>query len=481
MAQPLNKKKSKVLTLEQRNTLDKHLVALADAMSSRTSIIEKLGKSYGQASVKRDLYKALGYESEPTFTSYYARYKRQDIAKPIVNALPDACWRLVPEIADAEKDESPFEDALRDIINTANAWHYFARADRISGIGQYGCLLLGFADGGDLAQPLQNGKELLYLRPYMQIHANVKEFVEEAKDKRYGLPLFYELSVKTGDKEDKMKVHYSRIIHICENATDDDLVGTPRLESVLNRLQDLELISGGSSEMFWRGAFPGFAFKAETDAQFDSEALTDLDDEIQEYLQELRRYIRLQGIDVQPLSPQVSDPTNHIEMLLTLISAATRIPKRILLGSERGELASSQDERAWLDRIDERRQSHCEPVIIRPFVDTLIAANIIPPPPSGSYAVEWPPLVVMGDSERAEIASKVTDALSKYVATPGLSSIVPPELYLSKYLEFSQEEINQAKALLGAEFEEVLGTEDVDVSDHSDEGVPEDVPIDEEV
>jgi hypothetical protein len=472
MAQPLaGSKKGGIIKLsrDQRKAINRQFFTLATELVSRASLADKLGKSYWPASggnAQRDLYKTLGYELNPNFNSYYARYRRQDIAKAVVEALPNACWRLKPTVVDSKEQGSTFEIELEKVIKEKKIWQLLSRADRISGIGEFGAILMGFDDSKDLAEPLLKASRLIYLRPYTQEFITVDTLVDDNTNERYGLPETYLLSVAEGTKnttsqaKKEMKVHFSRIIHVSEGLVEDDLYGTPRLEAVLNRLQDLEMIAGGSSEMFWRGAFPGYAFKAQADAQFDPESLEDLEDEIQDYLHELRRYIRLQGIDVQELQPQVSDPTNHVDVLVTLIAVASRIPKRILLGSEPGELASSQDERAWLDRVDERRTDHCEANIIRPLVNSMILAGCIPEPASGEYNVVWPPLIVMGDKDKTEIARLATEALSKYVGTPGLSTALPFEMYLKKYLGWTEDEIDQAKELLGQDMEKALGEEE---------------------
>ena len=111
------------------------------------------------------------------------------------------------------------------------------------------------------------------------------------------------------------------------------------------------------------------------------------------YLHGFQRYLRLQGIDIQELKPQLADPSNHFAVLINMISIATGIPKRILLGSERGELASSQDEKNWADQIDSRRKDHCEPMILRPLIDSLIGVGVLPEP-KGEY------VVVIGPAEQ---------------------------------------------------------------------------------
>jgi hypothetical protein len=431
--------------------------SLAETIVSRTMLEDRLGKSYYPSTgggAKRDLYKTLGYLLIPEFNDYYARYRRQDVAKRIVDAPVSASWRKKPAITELELGEkqTEFEKGWLKLQRDKRVFHYLSRGDRIAGIGRFGIILLGFGDGMPLNKPVGQGKALHYLRPYTESSIEVLKWEENTKNERYGLPLIYGITTNVrGSSVGQGKaigVHYSRTIHIAEGLVDDDVLGTPRLEAVLNRLHDIELISGGSSEMFWRGGFPGYAFKLEPDAQVDPQALEDLEDEIQDYLHELQRYIRLQGIDVKALEVQVADPSSHIDMLISLISAATGIPKRILTGSERGELASSQDERAWADRIDERRKDHCEPVILRAFIDKMILTGVLPAPSSGDYQVVWPDMIAIGEKDLMEIAQKAMDAFQKYISSGG-DTYLPFEVFAKKFLKFDDNELKQMKEIQG--------------------------------
>lgn len=423
---------------------ERQLYQLASELLGRAQLASKLGQSYGG---DRDLYEALGYKKEPTFDDYYVVYKRQDVAKRIITAPVNGVWRLKPDIIENEDKETKFEKAWIDFVKNKNPYHYIARADRISGIGQYGALFIGFDDVkkiADAAQECTKAKDVLYLRPYMQKNVEIATWETEASDPRYGMPKTYRLQTSLqGASSQSVVAHWSRLIHIAEGLEENDVVGTPRLECVLNRLQDLDLISGGSAEMFWRGAFPGYAFVADPDATIKPQAMTDLKAEIEAYVHNLTRYMRLKGMSVQDLASQVADPSNHFDLLISLISAATGIPKRILLGSERGELASSQDKDNWAEQIEDRRLDYAEPMILRPFIDRLIKIGILPTPGEDGYTVEWPDLFAASENEQAIVSKTRTEALAAYANSPAASLVVPHTFYLSKFLGFTTDEIEQ--------------------------------------
>lgn len=422
------------------------LFAMASILASRANLASRLGMSFGE---KRDIYEALGYPKSPGFDDYVACYKRQDVARAIIDAPVRACWRKKPRITESKEKDTDFEKAWRSLVASKGIYHYLSRVDKMASIGCFAILFMGLDDGIDMGREAKSAKNLLYLMPYSQSNAIISTSETDKKNPRYGLPATYSLTMKAHTTEGNLSssVHWSRVIHVAEDCLEDNVLGLPSLEPVLNRLIDLERVAGGSSEMFWRGAFPGYGFKQDPGTSMGKQDLDDLKNEIEDYMHKLQRYIRLRGISVENLAQQVSDPSNHVGILIDLIACAKRIPKRILMGSERGELASSQDERAWNDRIDERRREHCEPVILRPFIDRLITVGVLPRP-AGGYAVEWPSLTITSAKENAEVAQQTSMALKNYVDAMGADQVVPPEIFLREVLGFSEEVISEIELIV---------------------------------
>ena len=418
------------------------LQQLTSVIASRATLASKLGESFDG---DRELYTACGYPELITYARYKGRFTRQDIAKRIVTAYPDATWRGIPDVYETEDDkETEFEKAWDKLLKDVSVYHYLNRVDKITGIGRYGVLFMGFDDGLLMDQPVENAKELLYLQPYAENHATISQIVTDRKDKRYGLPLYYKLqmgasNISSGTKvstTQEERVHWSRVIHVAEGCTESDVYGTPRLECVYNRLQDIETITGGSAEMFWRGGFPGMSLEADAGTALQGTAA--LEDEIEAYMQGLTRVLRLQGIKANQLDTQVANPKFHIEVQLQLISGATGIPVRILTGSERGELASTQDKGNWDSRVDERRKTFAGPSILTPLIDRLIEVGVLPGPKDG-YTIEWPDIGALDEKEMAEIAKNKAEAMAKYVSS-GAEAIMPPQVFLVSVLGYTDEE-----------------------------------------
>lgn len=431
------------ISKQTMNTMVQNVIQ--NELSTRIALSAILGKSYGGT---RDLYSVLGYPTTLTYEQYASRYFRQDVAARVVNAPVEASWRKTPIVTDLEKDSgktSQFTDTWQNLVRVKKVYRYMERADKLAGIGRYSVLFMGFNDGADTESPVASAKELLYLSVYSELNATITTWDTDVKSERFGLPLIYSLntSQEGRGKTSTIRVHYSRILHIVQDPLEDDIYGTPVLENIYNRLQDTELISGGSAEMFWRGAFPGYNFKLDPEASITPQSLDLVKDEIQKLMHGLTRYIRTQGISAEALATQIEDPSNHLDVQISLISAATGIPKRILMGSERGELASSQDQKEWNDRVEERRTNVCENAILRPFIDSLVKVGVLPKAQNGTYSIDWPPLQVFSEKDKAEVAEKRTNSLTKYASTPGADIVCPPELYLKKYMDFDDDEIKQ--------------------------------------
>lgn len=419
--------------------------AALEAIITRAALGARLGQSYAG---ERDVYTALGYSKILRFDDYMGKYKRQDIAKAVINAPVSYSWLKPPILTDSEKDDTDFEKAWIALVKDRRIYHYMARADRLAGVGKYSIMILGTDDKAEFDQPLEKASELLYLTPVSEKNATIKTCVTETKDPRFGLPETYQVTFSQGGSTSLSKqVHHSRVIHIAEEQLEGDTEGTPKLEAVYNRLENLELIVGGGAEMFWRGALPGMGFKIDPGFDISDQDKDALKVQIEEYIHGLSRTLRLKGVSIEEIKQQIADPTGNAAIVIDLIACATRIPKRILMGSERGELASSMDEQSWLMTIESRRLQHCEPTIIRPFVDRLITTGILPAPMDG-YTVEWPDLMNANDKDVAEVAVKVADAMKKYMES-GANEIMPIEVFFEEVLGLSKEKIAKILEILG--------------------------------
>ena len=423
----------------------KQIQALTSVLIARAGLAARLGIQYDG---DRKLYKALGYKEILDYTDFLAQYTRHDLANAIIDRPVKATWQGQLELVESqEADKTPFEQAWFDLNKKLKLRSVLSRVDRLTGIGRYGVLLLGLDDVSDqngFVNPVKKGKrQLLYIRPFGEESAKIDTWVADPHDDRYGLPLIYNVQVSdiASGKSTTIRVHYSRLIHITDDNLESEVYGTPRLEAVFNRLMDAEKVVGGDAEMFWRNARPGFQGDVDPEFNMGSEAEEALEDQLKEYENDLRRIFISQGVKLNPLTQTISDPKNHLDVIITCISAKTGIPKRILSGSERGELASTQDTGEWKTYVQSRREDHAEPHIIFPLVERLIEYQILPEPDK-DYTVDWLDLFSISEKERVEIGKSRANAIREYTTNPTAEALIPPEAFFEFCLGFSTQQID---------------------------------------
>lgn len=366
---------------------------------------------------KRDLWKTFGYPVDISLQQYWLRYKRDGIGRRVIRSYPEACWRQPPLIFDNagvsddpnDKDYSPFVEAAGNFFEHTGAFRYLSRADVLSRTGHYAILLLGFDDDAELSEPMDGEANLVYLATYSEHSAKITKWEEDRKSPRYGFPVTYSVTPRNDDgasgSKQSFTVHHTRVIHIAEGADEDEIFGTPALRPIWNYLLDLEKVVGSGSETFWLNARGGMSIEVAPDAQLTDTAREAMKTQVDEFENELRRVFALQGASAKPLLMQVNDPSPNANLILQLISGETGIPNRLLLGSERGELASSQDASSWEARVDERNRHHCEPNILIPFIDRMIETGNLPEPEEQWFA-EWPEASAMTPDKQADVAIK---------------------------------------------------------------------------
>ena len=112
------------------------------------------------------------------------------------------------------------------------------------------------------------------------------------------------------------------------------------------------------------------------------------------------------------------------------------------MGSERGELASTQDTSEWKEYVQARLEDHAEPNILRPFVDALIKYGILPTPVTGDYTIRWNDLYSLSEKARVDIGKSRATAIREYTYTPMAETILPPDAFFELCLGLNREQIN---------------------------------------
>lgn len=438
-----------------------HKLGIANYLLTRSPLGDMTGLGVDQDD--RDLDNECGYPVTPTVDLYHQLYDREGIATRIVEVFPDECWSVYPQVYETEKDiRTGFERAWDKLCDDIDPLHYLHRADILSGIGHFGVLLLGLADGRSLDRPApginkkglkslkktESRNKLIYLMPFPEQLVRIVEFEKDPYNPRYRQPTMYALRMSDPTVESEstslvseMKevvVHWSRILHIADNRKSSEVFGVPRMRPVLNRIFDIRKVLGSSAEMFWKGGFPGYTFETYPDIAAEAELnQEELELQIEEYVKGLKRYMANVGGSFKSLAPQVADPTNHLVQQVSVVCATLGVPLRIFMGSEAGHLASTQDAGTWNRRLGRRQRMYLTPKIIKPFIQRLVLLGVLPEPER--ILVNWLDLNSMSDLEKSKVALTKAQALMQYV-TGGVETAFPLKEFLTFVLGMSVEE-----------------------------------------
>ena len=156
--------------------------------------------------------------------------------------------------------------------------------------------------------------------------------------------------------------------------------------------------------------------KVDPTTEIDSAEEERITAQFDEYQHNMRRFLWTRGIDLNQLMAEVSSFGGNVDTVLKIIAGTLGIPLRILVGSERGELASTQDRDNWNDQVASRRRKFGEP-LVRALVDRLIQYGALKKPPQ--YAIAWPEEEELTELQKLEAAGEAAKANQAQAAAGG--------------------------------------------------------------
>lgn len=364
---------------------------------------------------KRDYYTALGYTRTLTPELYWDRYRRNGVARRLVNALPNATWRAGADLVEDDTPEivTPFEEAWIEFAARTKAWDRMRKVDILSQLGRFGVLLIGYP--GALTSPATKRRpgSVAYLKQFSELRVKVQDgdLDTDRNSPRFGQPNRYQFTnlLKANGAQGTQFVHWSRVIHVADEAVEEDEWGEPLLASVWNWLDDLEKVAGAGSEAFWRRVQPMLGAALVPGATLPPGGEREVEEEIDKLIHGLRRWVRLSGVELDEIgTTDVANFDKQIDALISLIVTPYGIPKRIFQGSEQGDLASSQDRSNWGQNIRDRRRQFAEATVLRPLVERLQLLGQLPETPE-SYEARWPDVQDMDLGERLSLAKTAAE------------------------------------------------------------------------
>lgn len=373
---------------------------------------------------RRDLYQSMGFSRFLTPQMHYSRFRRGGIAHSIVTAYPNATWSGGADIIEDQdaEDYTPWESDVLALFKKFSLWNRILRADILAQISGYSVILIGAPGlmGTELPQ-MRSINDIKYFSCLPSDRARIASIDQNPESERFGLPEFYTCYLGTPNYSQVSntmyagnnlggtvvkRVHHSRIIHIAEGLLEDEIFGILRLEACWNLLDTADKIAHGGGEAAFRRMDPGTVISLPPDALLADGEEAAMTAEAEDFYNGISRTMQLRGgAEITLLQAKAENFGPNIKAIVELISGTTRIPQRIFFGSERGELASSQDSDNWEARKGERRKEYAVPIILYPLLGRLMDYGALPT--IDEFHVTWPDIEELDEKDKSIVTSNL--------------------------------------------------------------------------
>lgn len=381
------------------------------------------------------LYDDYGYPENLSFENYWMMYKRNGIATAGVVRPIETCWQEFPELQEKEgtHDKSAFEKQIKKEFDRLQFWTNLAEADMYSRIGEYSGVIFRFRDNKAFDQPVDTVpgqlEGIAEIIPVLQGQLKPSEFYSDVSQENYGQVKMFEFTENSIGKDSaevkrrQFKVHPDRVHIWSKNSS---LYGKPVLEAGYNDLLNIQKIIGAGGEGFWKNAKSAPVMAIDKDANLlqlaqslgakDLEELPEkLNEVVADYQKGFDKYLGVQGMEAKTLNVTLPNPKEFFLAALQSFAASLSIPLKILLGSQTGERASTEDAKEWAKTCNARRTRYIIPNINR-ILMMFEKYGILP---ERDWYLLWGDLTEATTQEKTEIASKMSEINQKMVGSGG--------------------------------------------------------------
>ena len=382
---------------------------------------------------KHNHYHDFGFPTSVEFDLLFGYYTRNSLAKAAIDKTTRKTWQDPPWLLEKPRDgsegvtkkETRLEKAIRQHFTKIRFWTKVMEADRRSLVGRYGALILRIADDKPTSEPLEQVSggldALVDVIPVWEGQLRVNKWDDDPNSLTYGDPLMFEYdesNVHNGSvtpiqvgRQRKMTVHPSRVIIWSMDGTMD---GEPSLKAGINDLLTIEKIVGAGGEGFWKNAkqAPILELDKEADIVRMAKAMGVPPDKIYDVMNEqvedwqkgFDNLLMIQGGTAKPMKVELPDPEHFYMNALQSFAASYDIPLKVLVGTQTGERASSEDASQWNQTCNFRRKNTVIPNILQ-IVARLEACGILKENPE--WFVDWTDLTESTMIEKIDRAGKM--------------------------------------------------------------------------
>tara|TARA_R110002020_G_scaffold46027_5_gene131270 strand:+ start:9191 stop:10600 length:1410 start_codon:yes stop_codon:yes gene_type:complete len=443
-----------------KDNLNKNLTSASVSNAKREvfSLINNNAKTLRDSlnlslSTDKDFNCVYGYPETISADEFWRTAERNPIASFVADGIANDCWSNGFELADCEGSLIKEVNEQLKIMSRNGLFKDLARADKMNRRNRYSIGVVMLNDGRSLDQEIGTATDIssVKIKPYRESGINISQRETDPTNIRYGLPTLYQAQVVASgnDSEDTdlstVKIHWTRVILFNEGQMDSVISGESSLKPIYNDLINLQKSVGGSSEAYFRNAFPKYSLKTD-DAEFNSayfesdEVQKGFDKAANDFINGAKPFIVGGGVSADPLNTPHASPKDTVTASLWNISANTGVPIRILTGEGSGQLAGSEDKLKYGVVINDRQNNECSCYVYQ-LIKILSNAGLIDV--QEDYQVKWPVEEPTTEKQKADIAAIKADVLQKISAAlspmTGLSGYVTQKQAMEEILEWDYE------------------------------------------
>lgn len=375
---------------------------------------------------KHNHYSDFGYPDEVTFDLAYHAYTRIGVARAGVDKTVDKTWQDTPWLQEKARDdgddaeETTLEGDIRTRFADLRIWQNLAACDRRGMVGRYSGLIMRLADNQRFDQPVgrvPGGLDgLVEVIPAWEGQLTVSQWDTDETSETYGQPKMFQFNEANVDKATtqprQFNIHPDRVLIWSETG---NIHGASALEPGYNSLLDMEKIRGAGGEGFWKNAKAGLSLEIDKEAKIAdmatamgvevTEVVDRMDEQVESFNKGFDKTLLLQGITAKPMQVTLPSPEHFFLIALQDFAASMGIPLKILVGSQSGERASTEDAQEWAKTIMSRRTDETIPNIMA-FVRRLVRFGILA---DRDWHLDWSDLTESSMSEKVALADKMAD------------------------------------------------------------------------
>ena len=357
--------------------------------------IEAMFPGYFQ-NAKHDHNKDFGYPDHVDFDAVYQRYLRNGIAFAGIEQTILKTWQDNPELwENKDVKETYGESEIRQKFDDLRLWQKLAEADRRSMVGGYSGLILRYADDKRFLEPVgtvPGGLDgLVDIIPAWAGQLTVSSWDTDEMSPTYGEPTMFGFNESAvGDNSDRQAKNRSFELHpdrVLIWSKDGTVHNHSILEPGFNNLIDMEKISGAGGEGFWKNAKSAPVMETDADVSIADMAkgmgvgVDEMADKMNEQVEDFNKgfdaMLMLQGMKAKTLGVTLPQPEEFFNVALQGFAASIGIPLKVLVGSQSGERASTEDADEWSRTNMARRTNTARPTIMA-LVKKLETVRVLP-------------------------------------------------------------------------------------------------------